>query len=275
MLIGIVKKQTKSHSVVVGFTLIELLVVIAIIAILAAMLLPALSKAKQRALTISCVSNLKQLALGWTMYAGDNQDQMVINHLNPASYLGTPDSWINGQIGQVSSLPGATNLLAIQQGVLYQYNPNPGVYECASANTGPTGLEQIKLVRNYSIEHRMGGNVTWFYNTASIPNYTKISQVVNPSPSSAMVFVDESVNTIDDGLFYTSPAPPNPATGTWQNSPTARHGKGGSFSFADGHSERWGWQVLNKENGQTTAVSTYGNLTVNDYTRVINAIYPQ
>jgi prepilin-type N-terminal cleavage/methylation domain-containing protein/prepilin-type processing-associated H-X9-DG protein len=273
MLISIEKAQKKGRSADGGFTLIELLVVIAIIAILAAMLLPALSKAKQRALTISCVSNLKQLALGWTMYAGDNQDHMVINYLNPANYLGTTNSWINGQIGQVNSLPGATNLLAIQQGLLYQYNPNAKIYECPSASMGPTGLP--KLVRNYSIEHRMGGNVTWFYNTASIPNYVKISQVANPAPSSAIVFVDESINTIDDGLYYTSPAPPNPATGTWQNSPTSRHGQGGTFSFADGHAERWGWRALKKENGQNTPVSTYGNLTVSDYTRVIDAIYPQ
>jgi len=232
-----------------GFTLIELLVVIAIIAILAALLLPALSQAKQKAFTAGCLNNLKQLALGWTMYAGDHSDAMVANTLD-----GTP-AWINENIGNVGTPDGATNLLALQQGLLFPYNANPGVYRCPAAGN--------KLVRNYSIEGRMGGDVQDILGPNYL-DYTKLNQIVNPAPSGAFVFVDESINTIDDGYFAMLSA-----TDEWQNLPTVRHGKGGTFSFADGHAERWGWKALNQEYPQFTPV---GN-TLPDMLRVQGAIF--
>src|SRR5580765_6609310 len=129
-----------------GFTLIELLVVIAIIAILASMLLPALSKAKAKATMIKCVSNLKQMQLAWQLYADDYNDNVVRN------FLGTTNAWIGGD---VSSAPGWTNVNDIKNGRLFPYNTSTEIYKCPSDIAYKQGLKTILRVRSFSMSGRM------------------------------------------------------------------------------------------------------------------------
>jgi prepilin-type N-terminal cleavage/methylation domain-containing protein/prepilin-type processing-associated H-X9-DG protein len=257
-----------------GFTLIELLVVIAIIAILAALLLPALAKAKLKAQSISCVSNLHQLDTAWVMYADDYNSVMVPN------WILDPRAWIDGTKGDVSTAIGVTNLQAIKDGLLFRYNPNVGVYQCPTAIKGPSTAPNVRVVRNYSLEGRMGGasdadhaqydvpSTVWVLG-AAYPQYKKMTEIQRPAPSEAMTFVDESIETVDDGFFAVNY---NNRPTEWQNSPTVRHGRSGVFAFADGHSERWRWRVLNAEQNIWAAYAGPPNTLV-DLQRLWRAVF--
>ena len=210
-----------------AFTLIELLVVIAIIAILAAMLLPALGRAKSRAQAIACLSNTKQLTVAWIMYAGDNRDELIRNYLQDQTY-----AWIKGDVDQAT---GDTNTLNITDGKLWPFNTSLKIYRCPSDDYKRGGTTRIERVRSFSMSGQMNSDVDWV--NPRYPINRKHSAIQYPGPSGALVFMDESNITLEDGYFAIQVD-----NRSWQNSPTDRHDHGATLSFADGHSEIFKWK---------------------------------
>jgi prepilin-type N-terminal cleavage/methylation domain-containing protein/prepilin-type processing-associated H-X9-DG protein len=246
-----------------GFTLIELLVVIAIIALLAALLLPVLSTAKETARVTQCLNNMKQLTLGWTLYDGDNDGQIPKNWCWGASGGSLPGSWVTGDVTFTNDANGIT------QGTLYHYTKSLTIYQCPDLTRRNNQL----FVRSVSMIDQMGGadstdaqQYTAHDATSDFgPSYAifkKISQI--KSQSEAIVFVDESVNSVDDGLFVMTLT-------QWQNTPTVRHNQGAVFSFADGHVEHWKWKGLNQELGWYTDPSSSPELT-DDFQRMLSDV---
>jgi prepilin-type N-terminal cleavage/methylation domain-containing protein/prepilin-type processing-associated H-X9-DG protein len=217
-----------------GFTLIELLVVIAIIAILAGLLLPALSRAKGMVQSAKCLSNLKQLQLAWQMYLDDNNDVLPLNDVtdlsppDPHLLQNRTNSWVAG------CAVTDTNDAKIKLGTLFRYSLSSGVYKCPADKSTVVGMPQLARTRHYS----MSGSMNGAFNGARLgPFFQRTSDIKDPSPTKAFVFIDEHPAFDGDGAFAVNP----PGDPFWWSIPDARHQNGASLSFADGHVQHWKW----------------------------------
>jgi prepilin-type N-terminal cleavage/methylation domain-containing protein/prepilin-type processing-associated H-X9-DG protein len=236
-----------------GFTLIELLVVIAIIAILAAMLLPALTAAKIRAQGIQCMGNQRQLTLAWKMYANDNNGTFPVNEAGEQMVdLAPYNSWVAGWL-DYSGRQDDTNtdyLVNPTYAKLADYmGRTAAAYKCPadmSYNNGNTGIPRVRSVSmNTAVgtdtsAAALAADSNWIdWPTFNV--FKKESEIIRPGPSDLWVFLDESPDSINDGSFAVV-MPRLPGATKWTDIPTKSHGNACGFGFADGHSEIHKWQ---------------------------------
>ena len=228
-----------------AFTLIELLVVIAIIAILAAILLPALNQAKARAQGVACLSNIRQLQFAWLMYPEDH-NQIMPPHspvYSGGAWRDISPSWVLGNAQMDVSL---TN---IELGLLYPYSRSPGIYACPSDRSTvkmADGSEK-RRIRSYTSQGALNPQCSWVQ-TPPYLLYTKLTEIPQPAPSGLMVMIEASAQSIDTaGYMWLFGA--WEGSGIWGTLPSDRHRSKGSISYADGHASLMKWKGV-KENRQ-------------------------
>jgi len=233
-----------------AFTLVELLVVIAIIAILAAMLLPSVSKAKSRAEGVYCLNNTRQLLLAWQLYADDHAGRLAYN-LGGNDQRGlaaaTNLNWVNNIMDWSANADSDnTNVATITEAALGPYTRTCAIYRCPSDRI--LSSEQRKAgwsarIRSYSMNAMVGdaGEISRSGVNQNNPDYVQFFQSASiPRPERIFVFLDEHPDSINDGYFlnkwYTTPSEPE-----WTDLPASFHDGACSLSFVDGHSERHKW----------------------------------
>jgi prepilin-type N-terminal cleavage/methylation domain-containing protein len=238
-----------------GFTLIELMVVIAIIAILAALLLPALSKARERVEGISCLNNTRQLVLAWQLYTDDHEGFLPYNLGMNGSSFRTNINWVNNVMTWDLSSDN-TNLATITSASLGPFiGGTTAIFHCPSdhalsATQRAAGWDQ--RIRSYSMNAMVGNAGAFLINGANVNNpgyrqFLKNTQI--PHPSQIFVFLDEHPDSINDGYFLNKNTPANngaygakaAAYGEWTDLPASYHNHSTAFSFADGHGSLHHW----------------------------------
>ncbi len=249
-----------------GFTLIELLVVIAIIAILAAMLLPALSKAKSRAQAIGCMNNSRQLMFAWRMYAEDNRDSLLFAYGSTAADM--PYVWCGNASGvymldfynPTQEGNWDTNK-TIRTSLMYPYGgKSDSIWHCpADKSMGKVGGLQVPRPRSMSMSNWIGGNGDtpengykgyWGLSAQYSTVARKLSSIGSPGPSMIWVLLDERPESLNDGYFVVEMNGYNPnqlTSAELVDYPGISHNGACGFGFADGHAEihKWVDAVLN------------------------------
>jgi prepilin-type N-terminal cleavage/methylation domain-containing protein len=215
-----------------AFTLLELLAVIATIAILAALLLPVLSKAKIKAQQTTCLSNLRQQGYGWSMFAADNNGRLVQSY--PTN---NPTAWVQGDMTKAAE---AVNADLLRAGELYPYNRDVALYHCPADSGVTIAGATVASVRSYSMNSFMGERdsaIPPIPATADgyVPFFAKEGDLRRPAEM--WVLLDEDERSINDGFFIT-----DPTARVWYDFPAIsahRHNYSYGLHFADGHSEIW------------------------------------
>ena len=227
-----------------AFTLIELLVVIAIIAILAAMLLPALTRARVKAQAISCMSNGRQLGLAWLMYPDDQQTRIA-----------NAFDWVQGGLNYSGSTDN-TNIIYLKNSLLGPYLKSTTVFKCPADLSKSLGRKGEPRVRTISMNQSFR---TWGDGHSPSPPwriYGKTSDMVKPLPSNLWVIIDENPDSVNDAAFAVT-MDNSGARAAWQDGPCTYHGGGCGFTFADGHSEIKKWKDGRSTSGRM--LTTYQN----------------
>ncbi|HUD48342.1 MAG TPA: prepilin-type N-terminal cleavage/methylation domain-containing protein [Candidatus Baltobacteraceae bacterium] len=235
-----------------AFTLIELLVVIAIIAILAALLLPALNRAKTEAISAQCMSDKKQMQLAWTMYANDFNDHLAINADQSKDFIVggvVMHDWCEGIMDWTSSSQNTNFGYLINPIVssMGSYNANAySIYHCPAdifLSPAQRALGWNNRCRSISMDGAVGDGTKYtFSNWGGDQMWWAIkgSDLIAPGPSMSWVFIDEHPDSIDDEVLYLNPAETS-GTGVFTELPASLHNNACGISFADGHAEIHKW----------------------------------